>query len=64
MKTLSSTPGSPWENSYNEFFNGALRDPPLRGELFYTLRRVVAALERRPWYYDHVRYDQKLWMTA
>lgn len=31
-------PGSPWENGYNEAFNGKLRDEFLNGEIFYTLR--------------------------
>jgi transposase InsO family protein len=26
VKTLYITPGSPWENGYNESFNGSLRD--------------------------------------
>ena len=26
MKTLFIEPGSPWENGYNELFNGKLRD--------------------------------------
>jgi transposase InsO family protein len=26
VKTLSIEPGSPWENGYNESFNGKLRD--------------------------------------
>jgi hypothetical protein len=29
MKTLFIEPGSPWENDYNELFNGKLRDEPL-----------------------------------
>jgi len=33
VKTL---PGSPWENGYNESFNGKLRDELLNMEIFYT----------------------------
>ncbi len=33
-KTLFIEPGSPWENGYNESFNGRLRDELLNGELF------------------------------
>ena len=37
VKTLYIEPGSPWENGYNESFNGKLRDELLNGEIFYTL---------------------------
>jgi len=33
-KTLYIEPGSPWENGYNESFNGRLRDELLNGEIF------------------------------
>ena len=33
-------PGSPWENGYNESFNGKLRDELLNGEMFYTLQEA------------------------
>ena len=38
VKTLFIEPGSPWENGYNESFNGNLRDELLNGEIFYTLK--------------------------
>ena len=34
VKTLFIEPGSPWENGYNESFNGKLRDELLSGEIF------------------------------
>jgi transposase InsO family protein len=37
VKTLYIEPGSPWENGYNESFNGKLRDELLNRELFYSL---------------------------
>ena len=40
VKTLYITPGSPWENGYNESFNGRLRDELLNGEVFYTLKEA------------------------
>ena len=40
VKTLYIEPGSPWENGYNESFNGRLRDELLNGEIFYSLREV------------------------
>jgi putative transposase len=32
VKTLFIEPGSPWENGYNESFNGKLRNEMLNGE--------------------------------
>jgi len=40
VKTLYIEPGSPWENGYNESFNGKLRDELLNGEIFYTLKEA------------------------
>ena len=37
VQTLFIEPGSPWENGYNESFNGKLRDELLNGEIFTTL---------------------------
>ena len=37
VNTLYIEPGSPWENGYNEWFNGKLRDELLNRELFYSL---------------------------
>ncbi|SDF82345.1 Transposase InsO and inactivated derivatives [Thalassobaculum litoreum DSM 18839] len=34
VRTLFITPGSPWENGYNESFNGKLRDECLNPEIF------------------------------
>ena len=39
VETLFIEPGSPWENGYNESFNGKLRDELLNGEIFYSLAR-------------------------
>jgi putative transposase len=41
VKTLFIEPGSPWENGYNESFNGKLRDEVLNREVFYTLQAQV-----------------------
>ena len=46
VKTLFIEPGSPWENGYNESFNGKLRDELLNGEIFYTLREAQVLIER------------------
>jgi putative transposase len=39
VKTLFIEPGSPWENGYNESFNGKLRDEVLNGKYSLRLRR-------------------------
>lgn len=44
-KTLYIEPGSPWENGYNESFNGKLRDECLNTELFLTLREAQVVIE-------------------
>ena len=54
-KTLYIEPGSPWENGYNESFNGKLRDELLNGEIFYTLKEAQVLIERWRHYYNHVR---------
>jgi putative transposase len=46
VKTLFIEPGSPWENGYNESFNGKLRDEVLNREIFYTLREAQLIIER------------------
>ena len=42
-KTLFIEPGSLWENGYCESFNGKLRDEPLNGEIFYSLKEAKGA---------------------
>jgi transposase InsO family protein len=46
VNALFIEPGSPWENGYNESFNGKLRDELLDGELFYTLTEAKVLIER------------------
>ncbi len=60
VKTLYIEPGSPWENGYNESFNGTLRDQLLNGEIFYTLHEAKVLLERWRWHYNHVRPHRSL----
>src|SRR5271155_2909599 len=45
VKTLYIEPGSPWENGYNESFNGKLRDELLNRELFYSLAEARYLIE-------------------
>ena len=48
VETLFIEPGSPWENGYNESFNGKLRDELLNGEIFYSLAQAADRLSPGP----------------
>jgi hypothetical protein len=45
VKTLFIEPGSPWENGYNESFNGKLRNEFLNRELLFTLKEAQIVIE-------------------
>lgn len=60
VKTLYITPGSPWENGYNESFNGRLRDEFLNGEVFYTLKEAQVLIEGWRHHYNHIRPHSSL----
>jgi len=55
VKTLYIEPGSPWENGYNESFNGRLRDELLNGEIFYSLKEAKVLIERWRRHYNTIR---------
>ena len=59
-KTLFIEPGSPWENGYNESFNGKLRDELLNGEIFYTLKEAQVLLEDWRQHFIRVRPHSSL----
>lgn len=59
-QTLFIEPGSPWENGYNESFNGKLRDELLNGEIFYTLKEAQVIIERWREHYNTVRPHSSL----
>ncbi len=59
-QTLFIEPGSPWENGYNESFNGKLRDELLNGEIFYTLKEAQVIIERWREHYNAVRPHSSL----
>ena len=46
VKTLFIEPGSPWENGYNESFNGTLRNELLKREIFYSLQEAKVLIEQ------------------
>lgn len=55
VRTAYITPGSPWENGFNERFNGSLRDELLNGELFYSLAEAKVLIENWRKHYNEVR---------
>jgi len=60
VKTLYIEPGSPWENGYNESFNGKLRDELLNTEIFYTLKEAKILIERWRNHYNTARPHSSL----
>ena len=60
VKMLFIEPGSPWENGYNESFNGKLRDELLNAEIFDTLMEAKVLIERWRRYYNTVRPHSSL----
>jgi len=60
VKTLFIDPGSPWENGYNESFNGKLRDELLNSEIFDTQLEAKVLIERWRHHYNTVRPHSSL----
>ena len=57
VETLFIEPGSPWENGYNESFNGKLRDELLNGEIFCSLAEAAVLVEQ--WRREYVNAGRK-----
>ena len=55
VETAFITPGSPWENGYNESFNGKFRDEFLSCEAFYTLQEARILTDAWRYGYNHIR---------
>jgi len=60
VQTLFIEPGSPWENGYNESFNGKLRDELLNGEIFCSLKEAQILIEQWRQHYNTVRPHSSL----
>ena len=60
VKTAYIEPGSPWENGYNESFNGKLRDELLNREIFYSLKEAQILIEQWRRHYNEVRPHSSL----
>ena len=56
IKSIQIYPGSPWENGYNERFNGTLRHEVLNAEWFYTTKQAQIVIKKK-WLrqYNHIR---------
>ena len=59
-ETLFIAPGSPWENGYNESFNGKLRDELLNGEIFCSLKEAEVLIEQWRKHYNTKRPHSSL----
>lgn len=59
-KTLYIEPGSPWENGFNESFNGRLRDECLKPELFNNLMEAKIIIEMWRRHYNTIRPHSSL----
>ena len=59
-QTLFIEPGSPWENGYNESFNGKLRDECLNAEIFYSLKEAQIIIEQWRIHYNTKRPHSSL----
>lgn len=60
VKTAYITPGSPWENGFNERFNGSLRDELLNCEIFYSLTEAKIIIENWRKHYNEIRPHSSL----
>jgi transposase InsO family protein len=60
VKTLFIEPGSPWENGYNESFNGKLRDELLNREIFFSLREAQVLVESWRKQFNQIRPHSSL----
>ena len=55
IKPIQIFPGSPWENGYNERFNGTLRNEILNAEWLHTVRQAQTAINIWLRQYNHIR---------
>ena len=60
VKTLFIEPGSPWENGYNESFNGTLGEEVLKREIFYSLEEAQVLIEQWRREYNTIRPHSSL----
>ena len=64
IKPIQIHPGSPWENGYNERFNGTLRAEVLNAEWFSTTKQAQTVINAWLKKYNHIRPHQALNMRS
>lgn len=62
IKPIHIYPGSPWENGYNERFNGTLRHEVLNANWFITTQQTQTTINQWLKQYNHIRPHQALGM--
>lgn len=62
VQPIQIYPGSPWENGYNERFNGTLRREVLNAEWFATTRQAQIVINQWLRQYNHIRPHHALGM--
>ena len=60
IKPIQIYPGSPWENGYNERFNGTLRREVLNAEWFSSVKQARCVIGNWLKQYNHIRPHQAL----
>ena len=60
IKPIQIYPGSPWENGYNERFNGTLRHEVLNAEWFTSIDQAQVVINMWLKQYNHIRPHQAL----
>lgn len=60
IKPIQIYPGSPWENGYNERFNGTLRREVLNAEWFHTTKQAQTVINTWLRQYNRIRPHQAL----
>jgi len=60
IEPIQIYPGSPWENGYNERFNGTLRNEVLNVEWFHTVHQAQTAINVWLRQYNHIRPHHRL----
>ena len=63
VTTTYITPASPWENGYNERFNGSLQDECLKPNYFYSLKEARGVIAEWVKEYNHIRPHSSLGYT-
>lgn len=60
IKPIQIYPGSPWENGYNERFNGTLRNEVLNAEWFTSIKQAQTVINMWLTEYNYIRPHQSL----